>query len=102
MNPESINQESLLNRFVAFTELHTWRYRVAKVVGIERKKRVRVAKRQYKTKPAIKVLFPATKTKVLIPLESIVSVFLKRANNGTRKEIPIETWNEENPVEGKA
>ena len=97
MNPESIDQDSLMRRYVGFIEPHTWRYRVAKVVEIEKKKRFRIGKRKYKTKPAVKVLFPATKTKVLIPLESLVSVFLKKSNNGTRREIPIETWNEENP-----
>jgi len=97
LNPESINQDSILRRYVGFIEPHTWRYRVAKVIEINAKKRFRIAKRRYKTKPAVKVIFTATKQKALIPLESLVSVFLKRANNGIRREIPIEIWNEENP-----
>lgn len=96
MNPELINQESLKNRFVGFIEPYpSWKYRVAKVIEIEKKKRFPIGQKRYKTKPAVKVIFNVTKVKKLIPLESIVSVFLKKGNNGIRREIPIETWVED-------
>jgi len=112
-NDIKLNEESLLNHFVEFKLPYPdGRHRIGKVIEVGKTKKwtleTGTKDKTVKRSRAVKVLingtdlarkFKVPKKTMLVPLEWIRTIFLKKSAQGPRRGIPFDEWCLRNPKE---